>query len=95
MRPPRKRNASGQAGVIVESGNSGHDENSTESYDLPFRPFLVVTVKANGNRVIFSKHATRVAAEDLVAGLAKVGCPAHVEVADPRADYAQLGGAAP
>ena len=61
------------------------------SYELASRPYLVVTVKPNGTRVIFSKHATRAAAEALVAGLAKVGCPAHVEVADPGADYAQPG----
>jgi hypothetical protein len=62
------------------------------SYDLPSRPFLVVTVKSNGRRIVFSnKHATRAAAEALVAGLARVGCPAYVEIADARADSTQPG----
>jgi hypothetical protein len=55
-------------------------------------PFRVITIKANGNRVLFSRHRTRRAADELVAGLAKVGCPAEVEVADQRADdHAQRG----
>jgi hypothetical protein len=45
----------------------------------PARPWRVVTIKANSTRVIFSKHETRRAAEDMVAGLAKNGLPAHVE----------------
>jgi hypothetical protein len=48
-------------------------------------PFRVITIKANGSRVLFSRHRTQRAADELVAGLARIGCVAHVEV-DARAD---------
>ena len=54
-------------------------------------PFRVITIKANGNRVLFSRHRTRRAADELVAGLAKVGCTAQVEVDQRVGDQAQPG----
>jgi hypothetical protein len=53
-----------------------------DAFPTTTRRFCVVTVKPNGTRVLFSRHETHAAAEALVAGLARIGCTAHVEFAD-------------
>jgi hypothetical protein len=51
------------------------------AFPTTVRRYSVVTVKPNGTRVLFSRHETYAAAEALVAGLARIGCVAHVEFA--------------
>lgn len=88
--PPRKRNPGGGRGS-VETIQRASANRSTEQPEFGNRrrAFLIAMFMLGAvppERVV-ERVLADVEADALVAGLAKVGCPAHVEVADPRADY--------
>jgi hypothetical protein len=82
--PPKKKAAARAGAAASETPNlievrPDHTVIAGEVPSLAQRPHRVITIKASGARVLFSKHASRQSAEAMVAGLAKIGCPAQIE----------------
>ena len=80
--PKKTEAATGIAASETRSFSNLHSHHTAAAAGAPEssrRRYRVVTTKANGTRVVFSKHETRRAADDMAAALARISCPAQVE----------------
>lgn len=80
--PPKKGNAARPVGGDAARGNTtAASRPSNNTMPKPRRPFVVVTRKANGAEVIFTKCADQRAADLVVMQLAAIGLSARAEPA--------------